>query len=71
MTMVIIEWNGQEHPSGIYFISFESGGFVDKQKVILMKFLIIVIEPISILNSQQNDHLGEKLKEELIYFQRV
>ena len=32
-----IEWNGQGHPSGIYFISFESRGFVETQKVVLMK----------------------------------
>ena len=32
-----IEWNGQGHPSGIYFISFESGDFIETQKVILMK----------------------------------
>ena len=32
-----IEWNGQGHPSGIYFISFESGGLVEIQKVVLMK----------------------------------
>ena len=32
-----IEWNGQGHTSGIYFISFESGGFVETKKVILMK----------------------------------
>jgi len=31
------EWNGQGHPSGIYFISFESGGIVETQKVVLMK----------------------------------
>jgi hypothetical protein len=32
-----IEWNSQGHPSGIYFISFESGRFVETQKVILTK----------------------------------
>ena len=32
-----IEWSGQGHPSGIYFISFESGGFIETQKVVLMK----------------------------------
>ena len=31
------EWNGQGHPSGIYFISFESGGIVETQKVVLIK----------------------------------
>ena len=32
-----IYWNGQGHPSGIYFISFESGDFIETQKVVLMK----------------------------------
>ena len=32
-----VKWDGRGHPSGIYFISFEGGGFVGTQKVVLMK----------------------------------
>jgi bilirubin oxidase len=32
-----IKWNGGNNPSGVYFISFETGEFFSNQKIILMK----------------------------------
>jgi len=30
-------WNAGNQPSGVYFVRLQSGEFVEKQKVVLMK----------------------------------